>query len=229
MTLAQTMPSQFNGSLEGFDKEMKTLVLQTIDNGWSGRLSANGHAILNHSSGLTVAVSRSAKNLISAKAAIRRVENQTPPSEEWLYTGETKRVLFNGSIYKCAICDQTFSTVQKATGHFVGNHVDRIKSKEIAQKRKEEKVAKESRVIEVETQEILPATEEPEKWIQEPIPGLEIVPAQPIEELAEWLRSVPMASIEALLETVEDNRRLKEENKKLRETLSALIALAKEI
>ena len=219
----------FAGSLEGFDKEMKNLVLETIANGWNGRLSSNGHAILNHPSGLTVAVSRSARTLVQAKAAIKRVETQTVPSEDWHFLGETRRILFNGSIYRCAICDYTNPNLSQVSGHFVGTLVDRRKQSQAQRKKKEEQKQPESSVIEKEESEILSKPEVEEKWIQEPLPGMELEAIGSTDPLVEWLRSVPMASIEAFLKMAEDNNRLKEENKKLRDTLNALISLAKEI
>ena len=48
--------------LRGFDKEARRLVVKALDEGWTGRISSKGHAILRHPDGTTISISRDMSN-----------------------------------------------------------------------------------------------------------------------------------------------------------------------
>lgn len=218
--------TEFQGSLAGFEKEMKALILETVNRGWRGRLSSNGHAILSHPNGLTVAVSRSARQYQPAKASILRVEDST----------STARFVFEGGEYVCTICGFHNPNKSKVAGHFVGNHVDRQKITTAKAKVKAEKssaknggpvLKEENPTVKEDDEEMTPSIPNFKKMPIVETAGTELI--ESAEVLVQWLAEIPTASIKTIVDMVNVNAHLKEENKKLRDTLNALIALAREI
>lgn len=63
--------------LGGFDKHAKALILQAIEHGCTGRVSAKGHCILRNTHGDTTAVPRSMsvanRSAQNSRAAVRRL------------------------------------------------------------------------------------------------------------------------------------------------------------
>jgi hypothetical protein len=221
--------------LKGFSKPSRDLVRRALGEGWTGRMSARGHAILHHPSGATTSISRGSngRKNAQAKADLDRVTrtSHNPKMEtstmetstmetstmetEWTPMGREGRHatrLDSEGVrhWRCGECMAEFGASRSLTGHYASHHVERKPRPRKAR----EGISGPAPAPEVGTAQT--RAEKPEE-----APSVAPAAASFGETLAAMVDG-HLASLQARLEVLEA------ENARLRGTLDALSDLARE-
>lgn len=242
---------------KGMDKDLRKVVNDALSRGWTSRPTREGHIFMQHPDGGTVTVTSHAgsyRNLKNTVAAIKRAERteevaiETTQEEEAVHTYTTPEIgvwepftfpsgnqfdrrqvwiteqwIDNkpagvlGWEYRCSICrkDGLMST-RAAGGHYSRLHSDLALSGEPWPTKKTKREAAKVADVVVEETAVVAAV---------PVFEKSVAVAPKRTDLADRVAALIQEEVASVYA---ENERLRNENKRLRETLTALASLAAE-